>query len=158
MSNIECPTCRNNVFWYPAINEAGWKCCGCGYRPGEPAGFDPQRDRDDIYGKCFAILTDLADSNLLSVSNGSMAESMALSAARKCREAGLYDQTTIIRLLAEINSSHADYWRDVSEGILAGRDPRARCDADGCSRLACSCTWRDTVPVRRCREHSVVWP
>lgn len=48
------PDCQHTDFYYyPSINEEGWKCVDqCGQlMPGDPPGFRPDLDRDQIYRK-----------------------------------------------------------------------------------------------------------
>ena len=40
----KCPKCESELHWYPAINEEGWRCCSCEFKPGEPAGYEPRLD------------------------------------------------------------------------------------------------------------------
>ena len=129
-------TCaHDSLYWYPAINEEGWKCVDCGLRPGEPAGFSPAHDRSHTKVKCACVLHDLADANLLSVSNGSEGDALAARAAKRCTETGRYDQHSIVMFLADLVANDGRFWRETSEGILAGKDPRKRC---ACGALATS--------------------
>ncbi len=46
---------------------------------------------------------------------------------------------------------HATFWREISEGILAGKDPRDRC---ACGALSSITTWKDRNRVVACsHEH-----
>jgi len=125
--NDKCPACGDQLFWYPAINEQGWKCCSCGHQPGEPAGYSPHRDKALIEIKVSGLLHDVADANLISISNGSHGEGMTAIVARRCVDLDRYDQTTILRLIFEADASHCDYWHKVGSGVRTGEDPRRRC-------------------------------
>lgn len=139
--------CKHEFYWYPAINETGWKCSSCDFKPGEPPGFDPKLDRLDIHGKVYAILSDMHDANLVYVSNGSMGDGLTSRVANACHKRNRYDQETIIReIMAAFGPSHARYWAKVSRGVMVGKDPRHRC---ACGKLAtCSSNGK-----RTCNEH-----
>ncbi len=95
--------CGSKEFWWnlDGCNECGWKCAGCDAKPGEPPGFCPQCDREEIGGKVYTILMELHEAEFLYVSNGSMGEGMVGAVARRCRETGVYDQQSIMALLLE---------------------------------------------------------
>src|SRR5690606_18623241 len=117
-------------------NEDGWRCPMCDRRPGEPPGFDPKLDREDTYGKVGAVLHDMHEAGIVHVSSGSHGDSLTAVVAQRCHEAGLFDQYTIARFVLEsMQPSHAKYWREVSDGVLAGKDPRHRCP---CGELSTS--------------------
>jgi len=145
----ECPACGDQLFWYPAINEQGWKCCSCGHQPGEPAGYSPHLDKACIQSKVYALLMDVSDSKLIYISNGSHGDGMTSLVASRCVELDRYDQTTILRLIFETDASHCDYWHKVGSGVREGQDPRERCPG---GRLATCYSWRDGVPLRSCFE------
>jgi hypothetical protein len=127
---------EHEYYYYPDTNEEGWKCVGCNDRPGEPPGFSPYLDRQLINIKAESLLMDLCRNDLIYISNNSEGEYLTASVAEKCRASNLYDQYSILHFILEVEApSHAEYWKQVSEGILKGSDPRKRC---ACGRLATS--------------------
>ncbi len=103
------------VFWYPAVNEDGWRCADCG----EKLGFRPDLDRRDTVVKVDNILHDLHDHTLVYVSNSTHGEIVAAGVAGMCEESGCYDQRTIIRLImAHPDMDAGSYWRDQSVAWL----------------------------------------
>ncbi len=129
--------CCNDWHWYlTGTNEEGWRCCGCGKKPGEPPGFCPELDRALIHRKVFGILHDLHDSNVVYLSNSSMGEAIEACVAARCVEELRFDQYSIVLFILEsLTPSHAKYWADLSEAIVAGNDSRRRCY---CGQLATS--------------------
>lgn len=128
--------CKNgcDFHYYPATNEDGWRCIYCDHHPGEPPGFSPQLDRELIGLKVGAILHDACNAHLISVSNGSDGDCLSALIADKCVRADRFDQYSILfYLLAEMTPSHAEHWREVSDGIIAGANKRNRCH---CGKLA----------------------
>ena len=139
--------CEHDFHWYPSINEAGWRCTSCKLRPGEPAGYDPHLDRAELERKIGGLLLDMDHHKLISVSNGSHGDHIEWSVAKRCREAGLYDQSTIILyIVEEMQPGHAAYWQRISDGVVADADPRERCH---CGALAS--IWRNGKAS--CFEH-----
>jgi hypothetical protein len=130
-------TCEHDgMHWFAApANEQGWRCVDCQFRPGEPPGFSPHHDRELINIKVGGILTDLHEAEIIYVSNGSEGAVMTTLAIDECRKRNVYDSVSIARILLELDGDdgHAAYWRGISEGILAGKDPRDRC---ACGQLA----------------------
>ena len=125
--------CDHELFYYPETNEAGWRCCHCDHKPGEPPGFSPQLDREQIDTKVGSILLDLHNGNFVHVSNGTGGEVLTEMVAERCKAEGRYDQYSIALFILEaMTARHAAYWREISDGIIAGKDPRPRCD---CGKL-----------------------
>lgn len=125
---------EHEFYYYASANEQGWKCCGCDEKPGEPPGFSPQLDREFIHRKVFGLLDDLHNHDLVYVSNGDHGEAIVSGVAEECRAAGVYDQRSILAfLVGPDGGSHATYWKGISDGIIAGKDPRERCV---CGKLA----------------------
>lgn len=123
-----------NYHYYPETNEAGWRCTDCDHRPGEPPGYSPQLDRKLIDFKVGAILMDACTANLIYVSNGSHGEFLAAKVADRCVREDRFDQYSILLyILEEMTQSHAEYWKGISDGVIAGKDPRDRCH---CGQLA----------------------
>lgn len=122
-------TCTHeSIYWYPAVNEDGWKCVDCGAQPGEPPGFSPVHDRERLFHKVDGILRDLHEAGIIHVSSGSEGMAIAEAIEARCRDLGLYDQYTIAsQILLALAERHAKYWAKVSDGILSGSDPRERC-------------------------------
>lgn len=68
-----------------------------------------------------------------------------------CRELGMYDQHTIAAaIFQEGDNSHARYWKTIVDGVLAGDDPRDRCDHPGCNALS---TCSQGNGVNNCDDH-----
>lgn len=130
-------TCKHDgLYWYAApANEQGWKCSDCGWQPGEPPGFSPQHDRSHLRVKVSCIVMTLHESEVIYVSNSECGEGMTDLITKRCRERGWYNSVSIARAVLEFegDSDHVRFWREISEGILAGKDPRARC---ACGQLA----------------------
>ena len=140
--------CAHEFFWYLATNEDGWRCCHCLFKPGEPPGFDPKLDRELIDEKVGGILMDMHEAGLIYVSNGTGGDALTAMVAEQCTEAGVYDQYSIAAfILAAETASHAKYWQTVSEGILAGNDPRNRCD---CGKLSTISSLKAGKTIYRC--------
>jgi len=143
--------CEHEYHWYPAPNEDGWRCCYCEDRPGEPHGFSPQHDRDDIENKVYGILSDLDTAKIIYVSNSSHGWSIVAIIVRRCREADVYDQYSIASWILEtMTESHAKYWKEIGDGVVAGNDPRERCH---CGKLANCFGSSDGKRWTTCSEH-----
>jgi hypothetical protein len=144
-------TCAHDgLYWYAApADERGWKCVDCGWQPGEEPGFSPQHDRAHISTKVGCILMTLHEAEIIYVSNGSCGEAITGDVVEKCRRRRIYDSVSIARFILELEADrqHADFWREISEGIIAGKDPRERC---ACGKLANS--WRNGKRAC-CHEH-----
>lgn len=141
-----CP--HANLYWYPAINEEGWKCADCGTKPGEPPGYSPQHDRSHMYVKVDNILQELVTAQLVHVSNSSAGEWITSEVMKVCIVAGTFDQYSILKAildLPDMTESHAKFWKEIGEGVITGNDPRARCE---CGALAEIYSGKD---ARRCR-------
>lgn len=147
---MTCTKCGNEIYWYTATNERGWRCCSCGHQPGEPPGYDPQRDRDDINGKVHSLIHDLYNAGFVHVSNGSAGDGLAAVIADQCMELEMYDQTTICRLIFEANRGHAEYWKRISDGVRSGNDPRDRCKCGALATGWSGSHWYCSAPA--CRE------
>jgi hypothetical protein len=143
---------EHEFYYYAAANEAGWKCCVCGERPGEPPGFSPQLDRTRLERKVFGLLDDLHNHNLVYVSNGCGGDAIVADVAERCRADGVYDQASILAfILGTDGGRHAKYWKEVSDAIIAGRDPRNRC---ACGALAtCSSGTNEGTWLYTCSKH-----
>ena len=127
--------CRHDYHWYSNfVTEAGWKCCLCNEKPGEPPGFSPALDRAELERKVCAVMSDLHDANFIYISNGSGGDMLTADVVEWCRRQNRFDQGSIaFFILATVVPSHAKYWGEVSEGVIAGKDPRRRCH---CGRLS----------------------
>lgn len=130
-------TCQHEWAWdLRGCNEDGWRCCACNYRPGEPAGYSPTLDRLELDVKVGDIQMAMYNSELTYFSNAVHGDSVTDQVVRQCRELGQYDQRTIAILILDAgHSSHAKYWRELGDAIVAGNDPRTRCN---CGALATS--------------------
>lgn len=144
-------TCRHDsLYWYASpANERGWKCVDCGHQPGEEPGYSPQHDRELLHTKVGCILMDLHEAKIICVSNGTGGDALTAHAAKLCRERNLYDSVSIARVILELVATerHAKFWRDISEGILAGKDPRERCACGKLASQSCGDHWAC------CHEH-----
>ncbi len=147
--------CKNgcDFHYYPATNEDGWRCLYCDHRPGEPPGFSPHLDRSHIYEKVGGLLHDLCDVNLIFVSNATGADLLTSAVTDRCVKEQRFDQYSILLfLLEEDTPGHAGYWKDISEGVLVGKDPRDRCH---CGKLANGSQYSSTGWIRYCsQEHA----
>lgn len=134
-----------------AACEAGWQCCSCGHRPGDPPGFSPEHDRKLIDHKVMAVLMDLDNSGVVRVGNGSAGDWLESTVATRCRTEKRFDQYSIALFILEaMTPGHAKFWAETSEAILAGNDPRRRCH---CGALSTSSTLVDGDWVGRCSAH-----
>lgn len=142
------PLHEHEFYYYAATNEDGWKCCACDEKPGEPPGFCPELDRKLIERKVFGLLDDLHNASLVYVSNGCGGDAIVASVAERCRSEGVYDQASILAfIVGEDGGSHAKFWKAISDGIIAGKDPRGRC---ACGKLSSITTWKAGATVRAC--------
>ena len=66
-----CEHPAHEVNWYPATNEEGWRC-SCGHKPGEPPGYDPERDCDQIEDKVQAMLMELIAASWICQANSTL--------------------------------------------------------------------------------------
>lgn len=155
MSSADSADCAHEgLHWFASPHdERGWRCVDCDWRPGEEPGFSPQHDRSHLATKVGGILHDLADAKIISISNASEADSVIVDAAFRCAERKLYDSESIALVILEIVASerHAKFWREIGEGIIAGRDPRPRCF---CGKLSTISVMSDGNTDRFCSfEH-----
>lgn len=130
-----CQHQKHQMSWFlSGCNEKGWKC-ECGFEPGEPAGFSPLHDHHLIEIKVMCILGRLHDEEFIYISNGTEGDFLVGCVANKCAIEGIYDQQSIIRFILEevADADHVRFWKDISDGVRAGRDPRDRCK---CGNLA----------------------
>jgi len=148
---ITCP--HGGLYWYadPA-QERGWKCVDCDWQPGDPPGFSPEHDRSHLPTKVKCILNDLHEASIIYVSNGECGYRLADLVTLQCRARNHYDSVSIARAILEYEGSddHAKFWRDVSDGILAGKDPRNRCR---CGKLATAWTSGPGGGTYACSDH-----
>lgn len=122
------------IYWRLAANEDGWMC-SCGRYPGEPVGFDPVADKEQIAVKVHSILSELHEKEFIYIANGSEGDILETMVANRCRNENRFDQYSIIRFIMDLEApSHADYWRKITMSIRDGRDPRDRCQL--CNKLA----------------------
>lgn len=126
MKNRNDP-CTHEWVWKPSINEDGWHCFFCSVKPGEPAGYSPQIDRDLLEEKIEQIISTLHDSQLLYISNNDYAIYLINAVKNLCQENKKFDQYSIVEYIFRELSDHGDYWKIIGDNILAGNDQRARC-------------------------------
>lgn len=127
--------CEHEYHWYLAINEEGWRCCSCGDKPGEPPGYSPRLDRDEVQRKVWAVLSDLHDHNFVHVSNGSHGDFLTARVADQCVSTGRYDQKSIALFLLESLAGDGEFWKLRGESIIAGNDNRDRCHCGALARV-----------------------
>lgn len=124
-------SCNHYYRYDLATNENGWICCMCDEKPGEPPGFSPWLDRQQIDVKVNCIMLMLHGEGggppYITISNGSEGEAIAGAVVDRCNETGRYDQYSIIQYIFEAQSGHGDYWQKISKGVLSGNDHRKRC-------------------------------
>ena len=126
--------CPHSFVWHMVTNEDGWQCAECAYSPGEPKGFSPAHDVELFGRKVSSVLSALHDSEIVYVSNSDHGESIVMMVEKELRQRGEYDQYAIAEaILNLLGSSHTKYWKEISDGIRAGKDPRDRCH---CGKLA----------------------
>lgn len=148
---MKCEKCGDEVYWYSATNEDGWRCCRCQHKPGEPPGFSPQLDRDLIAIKVHSILHDMHESNVVYVSSGSMGDGIACMVEKMCVKDQKYDQYSIALFILKVMApSHAKYWKKVSRGVLSGKDVRNRCH---CGALSTRSRGFNGQWEYRCSDH-----
>lgn len=129
-----CP--HNGLYWYAApADERGWKCIDCGWRPGEEPGYSPQHDRSHTLVKVESILHDLHEAGIIYCSNASEGDMLAHIIANRCKRLGVYDSVSIALFIlqSEADTRHRHFWKEQSDAIVAGKDPRPRCH---CGALA----------------------
>ena len=99
---------HQDVYWYPCINEAGWKCLSC-----QKKGFDPELDREFLDNKVEGIIQDMQESKFVYFSNSSEGEAVVAAVCEDCEKLGQYDQYTIIMEIMKVcQPSHAAYWKN----------------------------------------------
>ncbi len=161
LSKIQCSKCNGTEFsWQPAINEKGWFCCECNAQPGEPPGYCPELDRQEIARKVDALLLALHDYDFTCVSNGSTGDWIVGATVHWCKDEGYYDQAAILQRLLRYNDgvpgseeegpNHSNYWKKVGDGVLGGKDPRSRCP---CGALATRSRTYQGETTYACNEH-----
>ncbi len=105
---------HETVFYYPSINEDGWKCLDCG-----DLGFRPDLDKSHIYSKVMGILMDMCEKKLIYVSNGTQGDIIRENVASICLKKGAYDQYSIIlEIMKDWNvgtKGHSTYWKKKSK-------------------------------------------
>jgi hypothetical protein len=148
------PHACDGLYWYSskgACNEEGWECVDCGARPGEPPGYSPADDVAHLSVKVGSILHDLADANIISVSNATHGDGITAVVTRRVRASGNLDQYTIVKaILDELTPSHAAYWRERGDAIRKRADDRDRC---ACGRLStCTTITGDGPNIYTCGE------
>ena len=96
-----------DAYYFPAINEDGWK----GF-PDEQLGFRPDLDVDLIERKVHGLLLELHEAKFVYVSNGTMGEVITENVVARCRKEDVYDQHSILRFILEDPNlaEDADYW------------------------------------------------
>ena len=121
-------TCEHEFYYYLAVNEEGWRCCACRFKPGDPPGFCPELDVAQLYTKVGGIMHDLCDAHVIYVSNGTAGDGLTGDIVARCKAEGRYDQESIALFILESSApGHSRYWKPITDGILAGKDPRRRC-------------------------------
>ena len=141
---MNCEKCGECLWDYnpTKLNEEGWSCVNCGFVPGEPPGFCPQLDMEELPQKIEAILLfltgDTGPSRLVHVSNSSHGESIICSVYEWCCNSGRRDAKSIIHVIFD-DCGHSEYWAKIRDGVLSGNDVRDRCRCGAlstCTRMA----------------------
>lgn len=106
------------VFYYPSVNEEGWKCTKCG----EKLGFRPDLDRQLTFAKVDGLLCDLYDHDLVYVSNGTERMVISENVTHRCEKEDRYDQSFIIyHIVTDPNvdwKGHSDFWKEETSKVL----------------------------------------
>jgi len=137
---------HKSVGYWPESNEEGWKCLDCNQKLGEPAGYSPQLDRSHTYDKVFGILDEMHNAHFVYCSNGTGADILTQDVVNQCERTGLYDQVSIMQYILVLGfGTHAQFWKEIGDGVVSGNDLRARCH---CGQLATS-----FGRVNTCSEH-----
>lgn len=114
--------------WYlDEPNEQGWRCCACQCKPGEPPGYSPHLDREEIERKVYGILSDLCMAKVAYVSNSSHGDGIVGAVTAWCRETDTYDQASIVAEITRGLAGDGKFWRELGQAIVDGKDPRPRC-------------------------------
>lgn len=133
------------------VNERGWVCVECDEQTvGEPPGFSPFLDRELIDRKAENLAQHLVTAGLISLPEMWYLELCGGYVAEKCNDIKTYDSYTVMQFVLECwanydflahhgaehcqgTGGHAAFWKNISDGVLAGNDPRDRCE---CGELA----------------------
>jgi len=109
-----------DAYYYLAVNEGGWKCVCCSNPvAGDPPGYSPKLDREEIWRKVSGILNDLHMLNVVYISNGTMGDMLTGTVADICVKKGHYDQYTIAsEILGQLTKSHAEFWAKKAKEVL----------------------------------------
>jgi len=91
MSNEPCE--HINVQYYPALNDAGWRCLDCNTE----FGFRPDLDKGQLDMKIFGLLHDLNEGHFVYVANGTTGAVIQENIRLECEKAQRYDQQFIIQ-------------------------------------------------------------
>jgi hypothetical protein len=106
---------KHEYYWYPAINEKGWRCIGCD----EGSIYSPKLDRELIWAKVDSLLRDLHDKEFICISNGTEGDMLGAEVADRCVKEERYDQYSIILFIMEvITPDHAEYWKNKAKENL----------------------------------------
>jgi len=118
-------TCEHKeIYWYCLLNdrntcnEDGWYCVDCK----KELGFRPDLCKSNIDMKVRNILNDMDEAGIIRVSNGTEGDFIMENVASKCKQLGLYDKYTIVKLIIlDPNigvDSHAQFWADKAKEVL----------------------------------------
>lgn len=132
--------CKHESFTWrlKPCDETGWTCLDCNKPlPGEPPGFRPDLDRSNTSDKVGGILMDLHMGEFIYMSNNTAGDGLTAAVVAECKRTGFYDQASILLFVLQIDAaSDGPFWKNISEGILAGKDPRDRCWCGKLSELS----------------------
>lgn len=143
--------CEHEFYYYPAVNEDGWKCVACGFKPGEEPGYDPNLDERLVNDKVNGLMMDMMEANLIYISNNDMGSALAHTVTQRCRNEGLYDQYAIIRFIMECLRSHEEFWKKKGDSFRKGEDVFNRCKV--CDKIAKISSSSQGKIVYVCSDH-----
>lgn len=89
----ECNHPMPDLYYYPSINNAGWKCVNCQTELGER----PDLDQKLTIFKIRGLMQDLCDAKIIYISNGSEGDFFMRHVERKCQ-----NEFTQDRIILEI--------------------------------------------------------
>jgi len=91
MNNCNHP--EDMIFYYPKVNNSGWRCGSCQYEFGEREDWDKER----IWSKVHGLLLDIHDNNFIYISNGTMGDIITDNIVFTCKKAQKYTQDFILK-------------------------------------------------------------
>lgn len=90
--------CKTHDFqYYAEINDEGWKCCNCQYKPPHDEQEKMNKDIKRLEMKIFGIADDLNSQHFIYISNGSTGEAIQSNVYYECKKAKRFDQLFIVQ-------------------------------------------------------------